>query len=78
MVVMIAVLVSLIRWGNFNPDQKTIFLLLPILYLTLVHTVYFGDDRYHLPILPLLAILSTGPLQRLLVSIQTNRSGVLQ
>lgn len=32
------------------------FLLTPVCYWCLLHCVFFGDDRYHLPLLPLLAI----------------------
>lgn len=71
LVVLVAGVIALLRWRKFLPDQRTFFLLLPILYLTLFHTVYFGDDRYHLPILPLLAILAAGPLLHLLDSLLT-------
>jgi 4-amino-4-deoxy-L-arabinose transferase-like glycosyltransferase len=33
-------------------------LLTPILYWIVFHLVFFGDDRYHLPILPIIAIFS--------------------
>jgi 4-amino-4-deoxy-L-arabinose transferase-like glycosyltransferase len=39
-------------------------LLTPILYWSAFHLVFFGDDRYHLPILPIIVIFSAfGALQ---------------
>jgi hypothetical protein len=35
-----------------------VFILTPILYLTLVNMIFFGDDRFHLPLLPFFAIFS--------------------
>ncbi len=66
MALLFASLAAIVRRDKVIPDSGALFLLLPILYLTIVHSIYFGSDRYHLPILPLLAIMAAGPVSQLL------------
>lgn len=40
------------------PSTQPYLPLIPLLFLLFVHTIFFGDDRFHLPILPLLYIYS--------------------
>ncbi len=58
MALMLLALIALFSFRKLPRDGRWIYVLLPILYQTFFHTLFFGDDRYHLPILPLLAIFA--------------------
>ncbi len=41
-------------------NVKTLLLLTPVAYLTVMHSLTFGDARFHYPIVPILAIFASG------------------
>ena len=47
-----------------RPDWRVhVVLLLPVVLVTAVHTIVFGHSRYHLPLVPVLAVFSAGLLR---------------
>ena len=57
-VLMLLSLVAVIQYRKLPGDRRWICIALPILYVTFFHTIFFGDDRYHLTVLPFLAIFA--------------------
>jgi 4-amino-4-deoxy-L-arabinose transferase-like glycosyltransferase len=55
---MLLAFAALYSYRKLPRNGGWIFILTPILYLTLVHMVFFGGDRFHLPLLPFFAIFS--------------------
>lgn len=58
MLLMLLAFAALFTYRKLPKDGRWIFILTPILYLTLLHMIFFGDDRFHLPLLPFYAIFS--------------------
>lgn len=54
--------VIVLRSRLFRSYPESVFLLVPIVYWTGLHSVYFGGDRFHLPILPFFAMFSAAGL----------------
>jgi hypothetical protein len=44
------------RWFSLREPAKVLLLSL-VLYWTLIHLAFFGDPRFHAPILPVIALL---------------------
>ena len=55
---MLLAFAALVSYRKLPRNGRWIFILTPILYLTFLHIVFFGDDRFHLPLLPFFAIFS--------------------
>lgn len=57
-------------WAAAPDIRFHLILLLPVLFITGIHTIVFGHSRYHLPLVPILALYAaafatrTGPLTR--------------
>lgn len=55
--------VGLPAWWALRRDRAVLVAILPVAYYTLMFGVLFiGNDRYHVPILPFVAILAAAPL----------------
>lgn len=52
----------MLRRSLFKQYPASVFVLMPILYWTALHGIFFGGDRFHLPILPFTAVLSAASL----------------
>ncbi len=58
------------RWFSLR-DPGRVLLISVVGYFTLVHVIFFGDPRFHAPIMPVVAMLAAVPI----VALWPARSG---
>jgi len=44
--------------------REHVLLLLPIVFITAIHTIVYGHSRYHMPLMPLLGVYAAGLFER--------------